>query len=77
MVALAPEQLALVRLMQHGHDYVAEWRHLFQGAMIRATTAKGRHATVTRDGLDELVTSGIMVPGYGGSFALTETGKLL
>lgn len=74
---MAPEQLALVRLLQRARsdDYVEEWRHLFQGAMIRARTAKGRTCTVARDRVEELVSAGIVAPSWGGSFYLTSKGQ--
>ena len=33
---LAQSQLALVRLMQQSHDYIAEWRTLFRGGSVQA-----------------------------------------
>jgi hypothetical protein len=76
--SLEPDQLALVRLMQlaiHSSDYVAEWRHLFQGAMIRATTVQGKRATLQRDKVQALVDAGIISPNWGGSFYLTDMGR--
>ena len=75
--SLAIEQLQLVRLMQLTHDFVAEWRQLFQGAMIRARTDRGRTCTVTLGAIEELLAAGVIAPGYGGSFVLTETGKAI
>jgi hypothetical protein len=75
---LDDDQLALVRLMQfaiRSSDYVAEWRHLFQGAMIRATTVRGKRATLQRDAVQGLVDSGILMPSHGGSFYLTDLGR--
>lgn len=75
---LSDDQLAFVRLIQisiHSTDYVAEWRHLFQGAMIRATTVQGKRATLQRDAVQSLVDMGLLSPSHGGSFYLTETGR--
>jgi hypothetical protein len=78
VVNLTPDQLAFVRLLQlsiHQSDYVAEWRHLFQGAMIRAVTNKGRKATLQRDKAQSLVDMGLMRPDVGGTFYLTDLGR--
>lgn len=75
---LTDDQLAFMRLMQlaiRSADYVAEWRHLFQGAMIRATTVQGKRATLQRDKVQSLVDMGLLSPSHGGSFYLTETGR--
>ncbi len=76
--ALDPDQLAFVRLMQraiHASDYVEEWRHLFQGAMIRARTVRGNRATLQRDKVQALVDAGLLSPSSGGSFHLTDLGR--
>lgn len=75
---LNDDQIAFVHLMQSAirqSDYVEEWRHLFQGAMIRATTVRGRKATLQRDAVQSLVDMGILTPSYGGSFYLTDLGR--
>lgn len=75
---LHPDQLAFVRLHQRAittSDYVDEWRHLFQGAMIRARTVRGARATLQRDKVQELVDMGILCPSHGGSFYLTDLGR--
>ena len=75
---LDDEQIAFVRLMQlavHTGDYVEEWRHLFQGAMIRATTVRGRKATLQCDKVQALVDAGVLMPSHGGSFYLTDAGR--
>lgn len=71
------DQLALVRLLQLQHDYIEEWRELFQGAMIRARSHRGRTVTVTLYDLESLITAGFLSPGYGGSFILTEAGRAI
>lgn len=72
---MTPDQLAFLRLHQVGSDWVEEWRHLFQGAMIRARTKRGKCATLARDAVQGLVDMGLMVPSYGGSFHLTDEGR--
>ncbi len=73
---MTPEQLHFVRLHQPtSHDWVEAWQHLFQGAMIRARTCKGKTATLARDAVQALVDAGLMTPSYGGSFYLTDEGK--
>jgi hypothetical protein len=76
-MTLQPEQLALVRLMQAGSDYVEEWRALFQGAMIRVRTASGRTCTVTVTTIESLLSAGVIAPSWGGTFTLTDEGKRL
>ncbi len=78
--SLDDDQIAFVRLMQfaiHNSDYVEEWRHLFQGAMIRATTVRGRKATLQCDKVQALVDAGVLMPSHGGSFYLTDAGRLV
>lgn len=72
MTDLSPDALHFLRLHR---DAVEEWRHLFQGAMIRARTFRGKTATLARDAVQGLVDAGLMVPSYGGSFYLTDEGK--
>lgn len=74
---MTPDQLAFIRLHQAGSDWVEEWRHLFQGAMIRAKTVKGKTATIARDAVQALIDAGLMKPNHGGSFYVTEAGKLI
>jgi hypothetical protein len=78
-MSLTPDQIAFVRIHQTGvgHNYVSEWKHVFLGATIRATTNKGKTATLDRDAVQELVDAGLMTTGYGGSFHLTDAGKAL
>jgi hypothetical protein len=74
---LDPDALAFLRLHQvtSSSDYVDEWRAIFQGAMIRAKTHRGKTATLARDAVQALVDAGLMQPSYGGTFYLTEEGK--
>lgn len=75
---LSADQIQFIRLLQlslHQSDYVEEWRHLFQGAMIRATTVRGKRATLQRDAVQSLVDQGLLMPSHGGSFYLTDLGR--
>jgi hypothetical protein len=73
---VTPDQLAFVRIHQAtSHDWVEAWHHVFQGALIRARTVRGKTASLARDAVQGLVDAGLMVPSYGGSFYLTEEGK--
>lgn len=75
---LSADQAALLQIMHPGNShYVEEWRTVFQGAMVRATTSKGRKVTIHLYELEALISAGLIVPGYGGSFALTERGKAI
>lgn len=73
---MTPDQIAFIRLHQAtSHDWVEAWHHVFQGALIRARTVRGRTASLACDAVQSLIDKGLMVPGYGGSFVLTEEGK--
>ena len=72
---MTPEQIAFVRLHQTGTDWVEEWRHLFQGATIRAKTRLGKFASLPVNAVQSLVDMGLMLPGHGGSFELTSEGR--
>ncbi len=76
--SLDDDQFSFIRLLQlsiRSSDYVEEWRHLFQGAMIRATTVRGNRATLQRDKVQALVDAGVLMPSHGGSFCLTDAGR--
>lgn len=73
---LQPAQLELVRMMQRC-AYVAKWQEMFQGAMVRATTDRGRTCTVRLEDIESLLLAGVIERAWGGSFVLTETGKAL
>lgn len=76
--ALSDDQLALVRLMQlaiRSSDYIHEWRWLFQDAMVRAVTVRGKRVTLQRDAVQGLVDMGLLRPDVGGMFYLTDLGR--
>ena len=73
---LAPDALQLVYLMQRA-AYIAKWQELFQGAVIRATTDRGRVATVRLEDIEALLAAGAIERAHGGSFVLTETGRAI
>ena len=79
---LTDDQFSFIRLLQlsiRSSDYVNEWRHLFQGAMIRATTVSGKRATLARNAVQELVDADLLRPSHSGdySFYLTDAGRLV
>ena len=59
----------------HQRHFVEKWQAVFQGAMVRATTDRGVTATVRLDELEALLSEGLLQPGWGGSFMLTERGR--
>lgn len=62
----------------HKNHFVASWRSLFGGGMLRATTDKGATATLSRAEVQELIADGLMVvPTYGDMLVLTEEGKAI
>lgn len=72
---LTDQQLRFLRL--HQCRVVERTQALFQGAMVRATSDRGEHATVRLDELEGLVHSGLLAPAWGGAFTVTEQGRLL
>lgn len=75
MPALPDSALRFLRL--HQRYFVERWQAIFQGAMVRATTDRGVTATVRLDELERMVEAGLLRPGWGGSFVLTDEGKRL
>jgi hypothetical protein len=73
MTSLPDTAIRFIRL--HQRHFVERWQAVFQGAMVRATTDRGVTATVRLDELEGLVEAGLLAPGWGGSFVLTERGK--
>lgn len=73
MQLLTPDQLRFIRL--HQRFFVEKWQGLFGGATIRATSDRGVSAALRLDELEGLVSAGLLQPGWGGSFNLTEAGK--
>lgn len=70
---MTPSQERFLRL--HQRRLVERTQPIFQGAMVRATSDKGEHATVRLDELEDLIGAGLMAQGWGGSFYLTEAGR--
>ena len=73
MTSLPDTAIRFIRL--HQRYFVEKWQAVFQGAMVRATTDHGVTATVRLDELEGLVEAGLLQPGWGGSFMLTDAGK--
>lgn len=72
---MTTNQLRFIRL--HQRYLVERVQEIFQGAMVRATSNHGVSATVRLDELEDLIGSGVMAVGWGGSFYLTEQGRAL
>ena len=72
---LTQDQLRFIRL--HQRYFVERWQALFGGATIRATSDRGITAAVRLDELEDLIGAGLLQPGWGGSFNLTERGKMV
>lgn len=66
------EQLRFLRL--HQSRIVERTQAIFQGAMVRATSDRGEHATVRLDELESLIGAGLLAPTHG-AFAVTEMGR--
>jgi len=61
----------------HKHHFVASWRAVLGGGMVRATTDKGRTATLSVREIAELIAKGLMATTYGDALVLTEAGKAM
>lgn len=70
---LTNDQLRFLRL--HQRHLVERTQAIFQGAMVRATTDRGRTATVRIDELEILLEAGVMAQAHGGAFTVTEQGR--
>ncbi|WP_448043764.1 hypothetical protein [Bradyrhizobium liaoningense] len=70
---MTDSQRAFLRL--HQCRIVERTQAIFQGAMVRATSDRGEHATVSLDELEDLVHSGLLAPAWGGAFTVTEMGR--
>lgn len=69
------DALRFIRL--HQRHFVERWQALFGGAMVRATSDRGVTATVRLETVEALIAAGLLQPGWGGSFNLTEAGKAI
>lgn len=58
----------------HERYATVEWRELFSGAQIRASTDQGITATLSRGELDELIAMGVMHRGPGLSLRASACG---
>jgi hypothetical protein len=72
---MTEQQLRFLRL--HQSRIVERTQAIFQGAMVRATSDKGEHATVRLDELEDLIGAGLLAPAWGGAFTVTEMGRAL
>jgi hypothetical protein len=70
---VTPDQLRFLRL--HQSRVVERTQELFQGAMVRATSDRGEHATVRLDELESLIGAGLLAPAWGGAFTVTQMGR--
>lgn len=70
---MTPSQERFLRM--HQSRIVERTQAIFQGAMVRATSDRGEHATVRIDELEGLVHSGLLAPAWGGAFTVTEAGR--
>jgi hypothetical protein len=70
---MTPEQLRFLRL--HQSRLVERTQPIFRGAMVRATSDRGEHATVRIDELEGLIGAGLLAEGLGGSFLVTSEGR--
>jgi hypothetical protein len=61
-------------MLLHARRFVTKWQWLFRGAMLRAEASDGLTATISADGLRELVTAGLMRQGQGFDVQLTAAG---
>lgn len=75
MTSLPDTAIRFIRL--HQRHFVEKWQAVFQGAMVRATTDRGVTATVRLDELEGMISAGLVQPGWGGSFVLTDEGKAI
>ena len=72
---VSDDQLRFLRL--HQSRLVERTQPIFQGAMVRATSDRGEHATVRLDELESLIAGGLLAPSWGGAFLVTEQGRVL
>jgi hypothetical protein len=70
---MTQDALRFIRL--HQRHLVERTEALFQGAMVRARSDRGVTATVTLGEVEGLIAAGLIAPGWGGSFQLTEMGR--
>lgn len=73
-VELDMDQKIMIALLQSPH-YVAEWRHLMQGSMIRMVMSNGAKHTLSKRKVDSLVEEGLLFHDIGGSFVLSMRAK--
>lgn len=70
---LAPLHPDAARFLDlHRHHNVVKWQWLMQDTQFRATTDRGRTATISRDDLDGLIAKGLMERGAGFDVRLTQ-----
>jgi hypothetical protein len=67
---MTSSQIRFLRL--HQTALVERTQAIFQGAMIRATSACGQSAAVTIDEVAELIRAGLLVQSHGLSFTAAQ-----
>lgn len=74
MAALTAEQFRFLSL--HARHVIARSKWLFQGMQLRAFAERGHTATISADGLADLIASGLMQAGRGeANIAITDAGR--
>ena len=74
MTHLMPDALAFLAI--HAHHFVTSHRPCMGDHMLRATTDRGRTATLTATEVVALCEAGLMAPAGGYSVSITEAGRL-
>jgi hypothetical protein len=56
-------------------QYPMQWRWHFKDTLMRVTTIAGEVASIWKMDLDDLVRAGLLAPGVGYSYRITEKGR--